>query len=199
MSESGSPPAGAKSRRMSRTIASGLHTLSEHSCRPISGVRCLPAGVRDRSGHRCVHCRFVPGQSRVVFHQRRTVSRVGLLRLPRLQQRRRRVDAGHMDRRWIHIPRCHGDRIGDRCSSTARAGLVRVRRDPDCDRRRGDACLADQLHRGARDHRWSLARPHRDHTSCVGPQRTSDSSGSCTATSSTSCRRSSSDPRKPTT
>src|SRR6188472_3247521 len=27
MSESGSPPAGAKSRRMSRTIASGLHTL----------------------------------------------------------------------------------------------------------------------------------------------------------------------------
>ena len=52
------------------------------------------------------------------------------------KQRRRRVDAGHMDRRWIHIPRCHGDRIGDRCSSTARAGLVRVRRDPDCDRRR---------------------------------------------------------------
>src|SRR6185312_14209630 len=67
MSQSGSPPAGAKSRRMSRTTASGLHTLSEHSCRPISGVRCLPAGVRDRSGHRCVHCRFVPGQSRVVF------------------------------------------------------------------------------------------------------------------------------------
>jgi len=60
------------------------------------------------------------------------------------KQRRRRVDAGHMDRRWIHIPRCHGDRIGDRCSSTARAGLVRVCRDPDCDRRRGDACLADQ-------------------------------------------------------
>jgi hypothetical protein len=67
MSESGSPPAGAKSRRMSRTIASGLHTLSEHSCRPIGGVRCLPAGVRDRSGHRCVQCRCAPGQSRVVF------------------------------------------------------------------------------------------------------------------------------------
>ena len=49
------------------------------------------------------------------------------------KQRRRRVDAGHMDRRWIHIPRCHGDRIGDRCSSTARAGLVRVRQDPHCD------------------------------------------------------------------
>ena len=54
-------------------------------------------------------------------------------------------------------------------------GWYVFRRDPDCDRRRGDACLADQLHRGARDHRWSLARPHRDHTSCVGPQRTSDS------------------------
>ena len=36
-----------------------------------------------------------PGQSRPVLHQRRTVGRVGLLRLPRLQQRRRRVAAGH--------------------------------------------------------------------------------------------------------
>ena len=58
-----------------------------------------------------------------------------------------------MDRRWIHIPRCHGDRIGDRCSSIACARLVHLCRDPDCDRRRGDDRLADQLHRGARDRR----------------------------------------------
>jgi len=136
MSESGSPPAGAKSRRMSRTIASGLHTLfraqlsTDQWC---SVSTCWCQGSLRPSLRSLSVC---PRAVACCFHQRRTVSRVGLLHLPRLQQRRRRVDAGQMDRRWIHIPRCHGDRIGDRCSSTARAGLVRVRRDPDCDRRR---------------------------------------------------------------
>ena len=44
-------------------------------------------------------------------------------------------------------------RVGDRCSRIARARLVHLCRDPDCDRRRGDHRLADQLHRGARDRR----------------------------------------------
>ena len=53
MSESGSPPAGAKSRRMSRTIASGLHTLSEHSCRPITGHLCV-AQYQQLAGQRAI-------------------------------------------------------------------------------------------------------------------------------------------------
>ena len=63
MSESGSPPAGAKSRRMSRTIASGLHTLSEHSCRPITGHLCVAqyqqlAGQRADPRAAVLSCRF---------------------------------------------------------------------------------------------------------------------------------------------
>ena len=53
--------------------------------------------------------------------------------------------------------------------------LVHLCRDPDCDRRRGDACLADQLHRGARDRRRGMARRHGDHRSCVGIERASHS------------------------
>ena len=48
-------------------------------------------------------------------------------------------------------------------------------RDPDCDRRRGDHRLADQLHRGARDRRRGMARRRGDHRSCVGTERASHS------------------------